>query len=533
MVPYEAFVCPCRAGDVVLRESYKPTTHGSSSTPIYSPGSSTPPRYSSGASTTQSYSLGTLRNAECSNCKYLFDKITVLEASNIKTSPLVGNMFMKLLAVIACEYGELRALDGNHITSRMLKAKIKSKVFYSMNDNDAVSLCLVAILRLVLLGFEPRHNVLDWCLRLVNERDAWDLYPWGSYAWMTLYSRLKNANVKHWQPLYANSQEEGDDHPTYSLIGFTWAFKQGIIVLESPDQENHRNVFYDVCKPTTKQLLRLPNPQTWCRTEKVAIIVMGSKTKLQYKIVRLSNPTVTAFQQDDELYSLNCEVFDSTEMAWVLLKALKLPHGVFFASSQAITARGSINMLLNNMMKVGIAWKPSNISWEIWVLTHDQSFKKQHVFSKKEDSQRESLQGLYDSDTSIMVDYNTLIFHRFKRGEKISEFVMCGHPYQIFNSRSDFELVDFGFIPKSYLATSLTAWIRNLLRELHSPLLTTTLVYSDNVGAVYLSANLIQHQRTKHIEIDIHFVRDMVKAGHVWVLHVPSRFPQRSSLSFV
>nr|GEV39612.1 hypothetical protein [Tanacetum cinerariifolium] len=44
-------------------------------------GSLTPPRYSSGASTPQSYSMGTSRNAECSNCKHLLDKITVLEAT--------------------------------------------------------------------------------------------------------------------------------------------------------------------------------------------------------------------------------------------------------------------------------------------------------------------------------------------------------------------------------------------------------------------------------------------------------------------
>nr|GFA71252.1 ribonuclease H-like domain-containing protein [Tanacetum cinerariifolium] len=55
-----------------------------------------------------------------------------------------------------------------------------------------------------------------------------------------------------------------------------------------------------------------------------------------------------------------------------------------------------------------------------------------------------------------------------------------------------------------------TASLRNLLRELHTPLLTATLVYCDNVSVVYLSANPVQHQRTKHIEIDIHFVRDMV-----------------------
>ncbi|GKB79011.1 ribonuclease H-like domain-containing protein [Tanacetum coccineum] len=69
-----------------------------------------------------------------------------------------------------------------------------------------------------------------------------------------------------------------------------------------------------------------------------------------------------------------------------------------------------------------------------------------------------------------------------------------------------------------------TTWIRNLLREFHNPLFTATLVYCDNVSAVYMSTNHVQHQRTKHIEIDIHFVRDMVARGQVRVLHVPSRY---------
>ncbi|GKB58556.1 ribonuclease H-like domain-containing protein [Tanacetum coccineum] len=68
-----------------------------------------------------------------------------------------------------------------------------------------------------------------------------------------------------------------------------------------------------------------------------------------------------------------------------------------------------------------------------------------------------------------------------------------------------------------------TAWLHNLLRELHMPLSSATLVYCDNVSAIYLTTNPVQHQRTKHIEIDIHFVRDMVARGHVRVLHVPSR----------
>ncbi|GKA00213.1 ribonuclease H-like domain-containing protein [Tanacetum coccineum] len=58
-----------------------------------------------------------------------------------------------------------------------------------------------------------------------------------------------------------------------------------------------------------------------------------------------------------------------------------------------------------------------------------------------------------------------------------------------------------------------TCWLRNLLRELYTLLSSATLVYCDNVSVVYLSCNPFQHQRTKHIEIDIHFVRDLVAAG--------------------
>jgi hypothetical protein len=71
-------------------------------------------------------------------------------------------------------------------------------------------------------------------------------------------------------------------------------------------------------------------------------------------------------------------------------------------------------------------------------------------------------------------------------------------------------------------AVAEAAWIRQLLKELHSPLPKTTLVYCDNISAVYMSSNMIQHQRTKHIEIDLHFVRERVALGDVRVLHVPT-----------
>ena len=50
------------------------------------------------------------------------------------------------------------------------------------------------------------------------------------------------------------------------------------------------------------------------------------------------------------------------------------------------------------------------------------------------------------------------------------------------------------------------------------------MVYYDNVSAIYLAGNPVQHPRTKHIEMDIHFVREKVARSQVRVLHVPSRY---------
>jgi histone deacetylase 1/2 len=53
-------------------------------------------------------------------------------------------------------------------------------------------------------------------------------------------------------------------------------------------------------------------------------------------------------------------------------------------------------------------------------------------------------------------------------------------------------------------------WVQKLLTELqvhHPP---TTRLWCDNLGAKYISVNPIFHARTKHIEIDFHFVREHV-----------------------
>jgi len=72
-------------------------------------------------------------------------------------------------------------------------------------------------------------------------------------------------------------------------------------------------------------------------------------------------------------------------------------------------------------------------------------------------------------------------------------------------------------------AVAKASWLRQLLQELHPPppLRRATLVYCDNISVVYMSSNLV-HQRTKHIEIDLHFVRERVLIGDLRVLHMPT-----------
>jgi hypothetical protein len=63
--------------------------------------------------------------------------------------------------------------------------------------------------------------------------------------------------------------------------------------------------------------------------------------------------------------------------------------------------------------------------------------------------------------------------------------------------------------------------LRQLLQELHAPLLKSTLIYCDNLNVVYLSTNLVQHQHIKHVEIDLHFDRKCIAISDVCILHVP------------
>ena len=71
-------------------------------------------------------------------------------------------------------------------------------------------------------------------------------------------------------------------------------------------------------------------------------------------------------------------------------------------------------------------------------------------------------------------------------------------------------------------AASELLWIKSLLRELRISL-PAPILWCDNIGATYLSANPVFHARMKHIEIDFHFVREQVAARQLRVSIISSQ----------
>ncbi|KAL0451457.1 UNVERIFIED_CONTAM: Retrovirus-related Pol polyprotein from transposon RE2 [Sesamum latifolium] len=66
-------------------------------------------------------------------------------------------------------------------------------------------------------------------------------------------------------------------------------------------------------------------------------------------------------------------------------------------------------------------------------------------------------------------------------------------------------------------------WIRNLMQDLNIKQDNLMRLYCDNRAACNIAHNPIQHDRTKHVEIDRHFIKEKLEAKLIEVPHVRSQ----------
>ena len=70
------------------------------------------------------------------------------------------------------------------------------------------------------------------------------------------------------------------------------------------------------------------------------------------------------------------------------------------------------------------------------------------------------------------------------------------------------------------LACCEVVWIVALLRDFGVEVNQPVPLYCDSQAAVHISSNPVFHERTKHIEVDCHTVRDKIIEGVIRTVHV-------------
>ena len=65
-------------------------------------------------------------------------------------------------------------------------------------------------------------------------------------------------------------------------------------------------------------------------------------------------------------------------------------------------------------------------------------------------------------------------------------------------------------------------WVQSILSELKLSVRSPTTLKCDNQSAIHIAKNPVFHERTKHIEVDCHFIRDLIRSGKIVTPHVRS-----------
>jgi hypothetical protein len=74
-------------------------------------------------------------------------------------------------------------------------------------------------------------------------------------------------------------------------------------------------------------------------------------------------------------------------------------------------------------------------------------------------------------------------------------------------------------------------WLTYLLADFHIPHSQPALLYTDSKPASEIASNPVHHERTKHIQLDCHLVREKLQEGLLTIIHIPSKFQLADALT--
>lgn len=73
------------------------------------------------------------------------------------------------------------------------------------------------------------------------------------------------------------------------------------------------------------------------------------------------------------------------------------------------------------------------------------------------------------------------------------------------------------------VATCEITWLSSLLKDMGLHNIPPTIMHCDNQEALAMAANPVLHERTKHVEVDCHFIRDKINSRTVVTKHIPTQ----------
>ena len=125
------------------------------------------------------------------------------------------------------------------------------------------------------------------------------------------------------------------------------------------------------------------------------------------------------------------------------------------------------------------------------------------------------LKGYGDADGSMQEDRHAI---------SGNAFMLYGGAVSWFSKKQ--EIVSLSTTESEYIAAAHTAkealWLRQLMRELFTPILQSTTLYCDNKSAIALANDNQYHARTKHIDVRYHFIRWLAQEGKIKLVYCPT-----------